>query len=280
MSVRSAGLQACLSDLPLALALRERPACTTSERASGRSTILDAIDISSRFAPICDGMSLSRPSRSISCWRRFCDPAERCGFDITAYCFMPDHVHLLVQGLSDHADLKEFVKRSKQTSGFRYKQATNRPLRQPSYYDHALRDDETSVWTIAYILRNPIVAGLVERCEDYPFLGSGSGTLAELMATLQEGLGADWETRDLVPVGGMSAHEAGLPGQLPAPDNLPAIPRHLHAEEVHERLHPGSSGGGNGSVRGVDALMFIRSTWTRSTCGSLQPPSAHARTRS
>ena len=136
--------------------------------------------------------------------------AERGGFDITAYCFMPDHLHLLAHGLSDHADLKEFVKRSKQTSGFRYKQATNRALWQPSYYDHTLRDDETSLWAIAYILRNPIVAGLVERCEDYPFLGSGSGTLAELIATLQEGLGSDWETRDLVPVGGTRAHEAGL----------------------------------------------------------------------
>jgi hypothetical protein len=36
---------------------------------------------------------------------------------ITTYCFMPDHVHLLVQGIREDADLKSFVSRAKQYSG-------------------------------------------------------------------------------------------------------------------------------------------------------------------
>ena len=36
-----------------------------------------------------------------------------CGqheFDILAYCFMPDHAHLLVEGTREDADLKAFLK--------------------------------------------------------------------------------------------------------------------------------------------------------------------------
>ena len=124
--------------------------------------------------------------------------SERCGFAISVYCFMPDHVHLLVRGLDNSADLRNFVKLAKQTSGFAFAQAYGDRLWQPSYYDRVLRDDETSLWVIAYVLRNPVVQNLVERCEDYPFLGSPEQSLPELIAMLRDGLGGDWETRDLV----------------------------------------------------------------------------------
>jgi putative transposase len=126
--------------------------------------------------------------------------AVGCDFAVITYCFMPDHLHLFVQGRADNCDLEEFVKLAKQTSGFAYRQAKHTRLWQPSYYDHMLRDDETSLWVIAYILRNPIVAGLVQRCEDYPFLGSGTESLSDLIAMVTEGLGPDWQTRDLVPI--------------------------------------------------------------------------------
>ena len=35
-------------------------------------------------------------------------------FAIVAYCFMPDHLHLLLHGLSPDADAMAFVHRSKQ----------------------------------------------------------------------------------------------------------------------------------------------------------------------
>src|SRR4030095_2919701 len=35
-------------------------------------------------------------------------------FAILAYCFMPDHLHLLVEGLDQHADLRHFAKMSNQ----------------------------------------------------------------------------------------------------------------------------------------------------------------------
>ncbi len=39
-------------------------------------------------------------------------------FDVIAYCFMPDHLHLLVEGKSDRSDGKPFIARAKQYSGY------------------------------------------------------------------------------------------------------------------------------------------------------------------
>src|SRR5687768_5360240 len=40
--------------------------------------------------------------------------AREIGFEISAYCFMPDHLHLLVSGLHESSDAKLFISRSKQ----------------------------------------------------------------------------------------------------------------------------------------------------------------------
>src|SRR5262245_9947351 len=45
-------------------------------------------------------------------------------FAVIAYCFMPDHVHLLAEGERDDADLKRFIKDAKQYSGFHFRQLT------------------------------------------------------------------------------------------------------------------------------------------------------------
>ena len=94
------------------------------------------------------------------------------GFVIIAYCFMPDHVHLLIEGTAPNSDLKEFGKAAKQYAGFYYKQRTGRRLWQPSYYEHVLRNEEDT-WSVArYIVENPLTEGLAARADEYPFLGS------------------------------------------------------------------------------------------------------------
>lgn len=102
-------------------------------------------------------------------------------FSVPAYVYMPDHVHLLVEGLSDGSDLRAFVKLAKQKSGYEYSKRYQRPLWQPSYYDRVLRDDEDSLAVMRYILSNPLRAGLVSQCEDYPFLGSTTHELEEIL---------------------------------------------------------------------------------------------------
>jgi putative transposase len=121
--------------------------------------------------------------------------ADRCDVAVTTYCAMPDHLHLLVKGRTDRADLREFVKHAKQHSGYVHSQSVGGRLWQPSYYDRVLRDDESDLFVIAYMLRNPVEAGLVKTCCDYRFAGSGTTTLEALIAMLCEGLGPDWERR-------------------------------------------------------------------------------------
>src|SRR5262245_50263081 len=93
-------------------------------------------------------------------------------FGIVAYCFMPDHLHLLVEGLSDMSDGLLFIDRAKQYSGYYFKKACRTKLWQRYGFEHTLRNDEATLSVARYILENPVRAGLVERVQDYPFLGS------------------------------------------------------------------------------------------------------------
>ncbi len=90
---------------------------------------------------------------------------------VVAYCFMPDHLHLLLQGTSEIADLAPFLKKFKQITGYRFKQAAGGQLWHRSYHDHVLRREEDIAEVAAYIWNNPVRAGLAEICESYPYSG-------------------------------------------------------------------------------------------------------------
>jgi REP element-mobilizing transposase RayT len=83
---------------------------------------------------------------------------RECAFAEPAYCFMPDHVHLLVEGKAPSTDGRDFIKRSRLRKSVR-----NEPQRYG--YDHVLRDDEKAVVIARYMLNNPIRAGLAKRIE-------------------------------------------------------------------------------------------------------------------
>jgi len=97
----------------------------------------------------------------------------RCGFSLHAYCFMPDHLHLLVSG-QDGSSLPAFVRHFKQLSGHRYKREHGAQLWQISYYDHVLRRDEDLLAIACYIWDNPVRAGLAQDRSEYPFSGPRS----------------------------------------------------------------------------------------------------------
>ncbi len=108
-------------------------------------------------------------------------------FVLVAYCFMPDHVHLLAEGISEASDLRRFVTLFKQRSGYRYGRTTSRRLWEVGYYDHVLRDEESTAKVVSYILHNPVKAGLVQRPQDYPYAGSDVFTLQDLLETNPQG---------------------------------------------------------------------------------------------
>lgn len=93
------------------------------------------------------------------------------GFVILAHCFMPDHAHLLVEGMTDSADLRRFAKLAKQRSGALYARRARRALWQKGYYERVLRERDDPGVIAQYILENPVRAGLVANACDYPHAG-------------------------------------------------------------------------------------------------------------
>jgi putative transposase len=112
----------------------------------------------------------------ISNFREF---AQQTGFAVHAYCVMPDHLHALVEGISDVSDLLSFVKIFKQVTAFRYKARTGQRLWQRAYYDHILRPSDSLDGVAWYIWLNPVRAGLCADYKDYPLSGSFTGVWTE-----------------------------------------------------------------------------------------------------
>jgi putative transposase len=92
-------------------------------------------------------------------------------FNVLTYCFMPNHLHLLLEG-GEHSNLGRFIKVYKQVTAFYYKKKTGMRLWQRSYYDRLLRKDIFALDVIKYILDNPVRWQLVEEFFEYPYLGS------------------------------------------------------------------------------------------------------------
>src|SRR6266481_10212045 len=95
--------------------------------------------------------------------------AAQRSFSLRAYCLMPDHLHVLLQGDSTASDLLSFVKTFKHKTTFHFRAKTGKTLWQISFFDHILRTAEELSKTAEYILSNPVPAGLVKRPQDYPY---------------------------------------------------------------------------------------------------------------
>ena len=100
---------------------------------------------------------------------------------ILAYCFMPDHLQLLVEGLTDAADCRRFIKSAKQLSGYYVSREFGEKLWQRYGFERVLRDDEATLVVARYILCNPVRAGLVADVRDYPFIGSERYSIEEML---------------------------------------------------------------------------------------------------
>jgi putative transposase len=96
--------------------------------------------------------------------------ARKERFDILCACYMPDHLHLVVEGGTTGADFREFARLAKQLSGFYVKKRFGIALWGRGYYDRVVREDEDVRRYLRYVRENPVRARLVERAEDYPFL--------------------------------------------------------------------------------------------------------------
>jgi putative transposase len=96
----------------------------------------------------------------------------REGLVCPCYCLMPDHLHLVWMGLHAETD---------QRNGMAFFRTHLEPLLaphwfQPQAYDHVLGDDERRRGSFAqhcaYVLQNPVRAGLATAAEPWSFCGT------------------------------------------------------------------------------------------------------------
>ena len=116
---------------------------------------------------------------------QFRKTSEEQSFELSAYCFMPDHSHLLIEGLTDSSDFKRFCKLAKQRSGSLHARKHGGPPWQEGYHERVLREGDDSRAVARYLLSNPVRAGLVVAPIEYPYLGSDKWSVAELIEAQQ-----------------------------------------------------------------------------------------------
>jgi len=97
---------------------------------------------------------------------------QRHDFSVYAYCFMTDHCHVLAVAVADTAGLAKAVRAFKGASVAIARGFGIERLWQRDYYEHILRSSEHLGAVAAYILQNPMRAGLATAPGDWPYSGS------------------------------------------------------------------------------------------------------------
>jgi len=134
-------------------------------------------------ALICDGMCryhvrictwsrqphFATPETTIGVLGQLLQLLPEFGFSLHAYCFMPDHVHLLLEANRPDARAAALIGRWKQLTGFQLKRSCGLRLWQPGFFDRVLREQESSNAVAAYIIANPVRAGLARTVGEYRF---------------------------------------------------------------------------------------------------------------
>ncbi|HDQ25563.1 MAG TPA: hypothetical protein ENN43_02320 [bacterium] len=102
------------------------------------------------------------------------------------YVFMPDHVHLVLEGTDVRSDLLKTIKEFKQKTGV-WLNKNSKCRWQKSSYDRIHRKNEDLYKSLLYIMNNPVRKGLVKYCAEYEGLGSLDFDIAQLIRTAERG---------------------------------------------------------------------------------------------
>jgi putative transposase len=100
------------------------------------------------------------------------EQSGRFDFDVHAYCFMPDHCHLLLAGRMAEANLSDLIRGFKGCAAKSLRQFGIFDAWQRGFYEHILRSGEDCASAMAYIFENPVRAGLAKDNYAWPYSGS------------------------------------------------------------------------------------------------------------
>jgi putative transposase len=103
---------------------------------------------------------------------RFATDAAARGIFVGRYVIMPDHLHFFVAFAPTAPALSLWIKSLKNSlSKALRKQAVASPHWQKGFFDHVLRSDESYNEKWAYVVENPVRAGLVDAVSAWPYQG-------------------------------------------------------------------------------------------------------------
>jgi putative transposase len=102
----------------------------------------------------------------------FREQSERFAFEVHAYCFMPDHCHLVLAGKTAEANLSDMIRGFKGCSAKSLRKFGIFDAWQKGFYEHILRSGKDCTSAMAYIFENPVRAGLAKDIYTWPFSGS------------------------------------------------------------------------------------------------------------
>ena len=127
------------------------------------------------FVTICcdqRASHLGEPSTAESVQSLLLECAANCGFRLHAFCVMPDHIHILAEGVHDRCNLREFVRLFKQRTAFAFRKLRGVALWEMSYYDHILRPSDRIEDVACYIWWNPVRKKFCTHPCEFPYSGS------------------------------------------------------------------------------------------------------------
>ncbi|CAN5533350.1 hypothetical protein BH23CHL5_BH23CHL5_19700 [soil metagenome] len=105
--------------------------------------------------PLADASRARAVATSLESWN------THTGDSVHLFCIMPDHAHVLLEVHDrDQLSLVKSIKLT--TTNAWWKAGGQGRLWQRSFYDHGIRGPRDYDATVAYILDNPVKAGLVE----------------------------------------------------------------------------------------------------------------------
>jgi putative transposase len=93
-----------------------------------------------------------------------------CGFQLYAWCLMPNHVHLLIGESSQGETISQIMKRigAKYVYWYNLRYERVGPLFQDRFKSEAVKDDAHFLTVLRYIHHNPLKAGFPGGLSDYP----------------------------------------------------------------------------------------------------------------
>lgn len=106
------------------------------------------------------------------CVSIFDSARERHACLVLLYCFMPDHLHLILQGQDEQSDLYDAIVDFKHRVGIYLWRSCSHYRLQKNFYDHLIRSGNELASQLSYVAENPVRRGLVSHWQDYLFIGS------------------------------------------------------------------------------------------------------------